>query len=98
MFGKVFNTSLQLFNNFWNGILKTEHLGQDSYIPMHDLVRCFNIRKVFFCIRILVQISLDGRIGIFPSWTAVYSSVVVATLVMILLLYWFTVALDFSGS
>jgi hypothetical protein len=40
----------------------------------------------------------DGRIGIFPSWTALYASVIVVTLVMILLLYWFTVALDFSAS
>jgi len=40
----------------------------------------------------------DGRIGIFPSWNAVYASVVVVTLLMILLLYWFTVALDFSGT
>lgn len=39
----------------------------------------------------------DGRIGIFPSWRALYASVIVATLVMILLLYWFTVALDFSA-
>ena len=40
----------------------------------------------------------DGRIGIFPSWNAVYASVVVATLLMIVLLYWFTVALDYSGT
>lgn len=39
----------------------------------------------------------EGPIGIFPSWNAVYVSVVIATLLMILALYWFTVALDFSG-
>ena len=39
----------------------------------------------------------EGPIGIFPSWKAVYASVVIATLVMIVLLYWFTVALDFSS-
>ena len=40
----------------------------------------------------------DGPIGIFPSWKAVYVSVVVVTAVMIVALYWFTVALDFSGT
>lgn len=34
--------------------------------------------------------------GIFRSWTAVYASVAVVTVLMIVLLYWFTVALDFS--
>ncbi len=39
----------------------------------------------------------EGPIGIFPSWKAAYASVAVATLLMIVLLYWFTVALDFSA-
>jgi len=39
----------------------------------------------------------EGRIGIFPSWKAVYISVVVVTIALILILYWFTVALDFSA-
>ena len=39
----------------------------------------------------------EGPIGIFHSWNAVYASVVGATLLMIVLLYWFTVALDFSA-
>ena len=39
----------------------------------------------------------EGPIGPFPSWNAVYAVVVVATLLMVVLLYWFTVALDFSG-
>jgi hypothetical protein len=32
----------------------------------------------------------------FSSWTGVYVSVAVATVLTILLLYWFTVAMDFS--
>ena len=39
-----------------------------------------------------------GPIGIFPSWRAVYATVVVVTLILILVLYWFTVSLDFSGT
>ena len=39
----------------------------------------------------------EGPIGPFPSWNAVYAAVVVVTLLMTVLLYWFTVALDFSG-
>ncbi len=39
----------------------------------------------------------DGRIGIFPSWKALYGSVVVYTLAMIVLLYVFTVMLDHSS-
>lgn len=40
----------------------------------------------------------EGPIGIFPSWRAAYASVVIVTLLMIALLYWFTVALDFSAT
>ena len=40
----------------------------------------------------------EGPIGIFPSWRAVYVSVVVVTIALILILYWFTVALDYSGA
>ena len=39
----------------------------------------------------------DGRIGIFPSWKALYATVVVYTLAMIVLLYAFTVLLDYSS-
>ena len=39
----------------------------------------------------------DGRIGIFPSWNALYVSVVVYTLATIVLLYVFTVLLDHSS-
>ncbi len=39
----------------------------------------------------------DGRIGIFPTWRSLYVSVVVYTVALILLLYAFTVLLDFSG-
>ena len=39
----------------------------------------------------------DGRIGIFPSWNAVYASVVVYTLATIVLLYVLTVVLDHSS-
>lgn len=35
--------------------------------------------------------------GVFRSWTGVYWSVVVATVLTIVLLYWFTVALDYSA-
>lgn len=38
-----------------------------------------------------------GPGGPFPSWTALYAAVIGATLLMILLLYWFTTALDYSG-
>lgn len=37
-----------------------------------------------------------GPIGIFPTWTSVYVSVVVFTLLMIALLSWFSVALNHS--
>ena len=39
-----------------------------------------------------------GPIGVFPSWPAVYAAVAIATLLTIVLLYVFTIALDFSGS
>ena len=39
----------------------------------------------------------DGRIGIFPSWNALYATVVVYTLAVIVLLYAFTVLLDYSA-
>jgi len=39
----------------------------------------------------------DGRIGIFPSWSALYAAVVVYTVVIIVLLYAFTVLLDHSA-
>ena len=39
----------------------------------------------------------EGPGGIFPSWNAAYVAVVGVTLLMIVLLYWFTVALDFSA-
>ena len=39
----------------------------------------------------------QGPIGPFPSWKAVYWAVVIATLLMIVVLYVFTVSLDFSG-
>lgn len=39
----------------------------------------------------------DGRIGIFPSWSVLYATVVVYTLAMIGLLYAFTVLLDYSA-
>ncbi|GMR11882.1 MAG: hypothetical protein BMS9Abin29_0067 [Gemmatimonadota bacterium] len=38
----------------------------------------------------------DGRIGVFPSWNALYVTVVVYTVAMIVLLYAFTVLLDYS--
>jgi hypothetical protein len=37
------------------------------------------------------------RIGIFPSWRWLYGTVVVYTVVLIVLLYVFTVALDYSA-
>ena len=39
----------------------------------------------------------DGRIGIFPSWKALYVSVIVYTAGLIALLYVFTVLLDTSA-
>ncbi len=39
----------------------------------------------------------DGPIGIFPSWNALYAIVTVYTLAMIVLLYAFTVLLDYSS-
>ncbi len=38
-----------------------------------------------------------GRIGIFPSWAALYATVVAYTAALIVLLYVFTVVLDFSA-
>ncbi|TDI15396.1 MAG: hypothetical protein E2P05_07035 [Acidobacteria bacterium] len=40
----------------------------------------------------------DERIGIFPSWNVLYLAVVVYTIVLILLLYFLTIALDYSVS
>jgi len=40
----------------------------------------------------------DGPIGIFPSWNAVYVSVVVFTILMIAVLAYFTVAFNHSVS
>ncbi len=40
----------------------------------------------------------DGRIGIFPSWNVLYLVVIVYTIILILLLYFLTIALDFSVS
>lgn len=39
----------------------------------------------------------SGRIGIFPSWNALYATVVVYTLAVIVLLYVFTILLDYSA-
>ncbi len=39
----------------------------------------------------------EGRIGIFPSWAALYATVVVYTTALIVLLYVFTIVLDFSA-
>ncbi len=38
-----------------------------------------------------------GPIGIFPSWRALYITVLAHTLLLILVLYWFTVSLDFHA-
>ena len=38
-----------------------------------------------------------GRIGIFPSWGALYAAVVIYSLAMIVLLYAFTVLFDHSA-
>lgn len=38
----------------------------------------------------------EGPGGPFSSWTAAYVSVAAVTVLIILLLYWFTVAMDFS--
>ena len=38
----------------------------------------------------------DGRIGIFPSWSSLYVAVTVYTAAMIVILYLFTIFLDFS--
>ena len=40
----------------------------------------------------------DERIGIFPSWNVLYLVVIVYTIVLILLLYFLTIALDHSVS
>lgn len=40
----------------------------------------------------------DERIGIFPSWNVLYLAVVVYTIILILLLYFLTIALDYSVS
>ncbi len=40
----------------------------------------------------------DERIGIFPSWKVVYVVVIVYTIILILLLYFLTIALDYSVS
>ncbi len=40
----------------------------------------------------------DGRIGIFPSWNVLYLAVIVYTIILILLLYFVTIALDYSVS
>ncbi len=39
----------------------------------------------------------EGPIGIFPSWSAIYVTVLVFTFLLILILYWFTVSLDFHA-
>lgn len=39
----------------------------------------------------------EERIGFFPSWKWLYVSVVVYTTLLIVLLYFFTVVLDFSS-
>lgn len=40
----------------------------------------------------------EGPIGPFRTWNGVYAAVALATLAMILVLYWFTVALDHTAS
>ncbi len=39
----------------------------------------------------------SGKIGIFRSWTSLYVAVVVYTAALVLVLYLFTVLLDFSA-
>lgn len=39
----------------------------------------------------------SGRIGIFPSWRWLYGTVIVYAAVVVLLLYLFTVTLDFGA-
>jgi hypothetical protein len=39
----------------------------------------------------------NGPIGIFPSWGVLYVTVLAHTLLLILILYWFTVSLDFHA-
>ena len=38
----------------------------------------------------------DERIDIFPSWNVLYLAVIVYTIILILLLYFLTIALDHS--
>ncbi len=40
----------------------------------------------------------DERIGIFPSWNVLYLVVIVYTIILILLLYFLTITLDYSVS
>ncbi len=40
----------------------------------------------------------NERIGIFPSWNVLYLAVIVYTIILILLLYFLTIALDHSAS
>jgi len=40
----------------------------------------------------------EGPVGIFPSWNALYATVVVYAFLWILLLYVLSVKLDYSGS
>ncbi len=40
----------------------------------------------------------DGRIGIFPTWNVLYLAVIIYTIILILLLYFLTIALDYSVS
>jgi hypothetical protein len=40
----------------------------------------------------------DERIGIFPSWNVLYLAVIVYSIILILLLYFLTIALDYSVS
>ena len=40
----------------------------------------------------------EGPVGIFPSWNALYTTVVVYAFLLILLFYGLSVTLDYSGS
>lgn len=40
----------------------------------------------------------DERIGIFPSWNMLYLAVIVYTIILTVLLYLLTIALDHSAS
>jgi len=40
----------------------------------------------------------DERIGIFPSWNVLYLVVIIYSIILILLLYFLTIALDYSVS